>query len=896
MPRLVVVVHDRDERASVQQRRAPGRRAQRDSHHAIALHQRVVDDRHHERLVGDARREGQRPAGRDVIAPRLARAIHRRIIHRHQTLVAIGAEHADHRDSGVLQHRVIVGGKREPPIADLRVGDDQVGHPQTNRRAAADTREREPHTAVADRHVVVQNRNGESLRGLSVGEIELPADRPIVHPRHARTIRRRVKHGRRTGRAVRARDRDHRAPARFADREEIRGEAQHARTAVHVHNRQNRRRQTERRRVGRLRVEKRQVHGFVPLDHAVVDDRHRERLRRHIAVCPRERVGHPQIICARDGGAIRGDRLHRDRARAAPDAVDRDHRIRAILDHAEIRRRETQHAVVVHNRQRRGIHHAQRRARQREQHRATVVRHRVVAHGDREVGARLARGKREERVGAHKIRRRRRPVRRHNPHRHRAGEIPAPDDRHQTRAGIFADVVIRRAELEHPATTAKRAAIQPRQPIPRLAIDAGERAAHDDFAIEVLDQRRRDEVVRTRPKVDRGVERARHIEAHHAVGGHAIKVRESTAHKHPAICLQSQRAHVTVETRARTKRPVHRAKRRQLRQAAARHAAHRRKRAAHQDATRGPDRQRQHARVRARARIKRGIQRTIPIQPRQPRARRAVVGREITADENLAVGLNRDRPHQAIRARPRVEQRINRAIRIQARDEVARGAIHQREQSTNQHPAIRLQRERIHGVVRPDERVERGVQRAIRIQARDEIAIGSVDPREQTTDHHAAVRLHHERTHGVVGTAVGTAAGIEGQIHGPIQIQPRHPVGIRAVEHAEISPDHGLADQQRNGRVGVDAHRLHDRRAGADPKREVHRAILVELRNAVAQLPVHHAEIPRDDRAVRRAPARPRDRVGGNHGPRVIPKTKRPVFVHRHRHHRRGPRTKRHRK
>ena len=104
-------------------------------------------------------------------------------------------------------------------------------------------------------------------------------------------------------------------------------------------------------------------------------------------------------------------------------------------------------------------------------------------------------------------------------------------------------------------------------------------------------------------------------------------------------------------------------------------------------------------------------------EPREMVVSRAVEPRERAAQENLPIGLHRQRRDEIVRAGAEVERRVERAVRIQPREAAAADAIHARERAAEDDLAVRLQGERRDGIIRARASVEAGVERTIGIQA-----------------------------------------------------------------------------------------------------------------------------------------------------------------------------------
>ena len=220
----------------------------------------------------------------------------------------------------------------------------------------------------------------------------------------------------------------------------------------------------------------------------------------------------------------------------------------------------------------------------------------------------------------------------------------------------------------------------------------------------------------------------------------------------------------------------------------ARRTVERREQTAHDDPAVRLDQDRTHGIVRAHRAAERRVHRAVGIQARDMAAIDAGHRGEIPADDDLAVGLDRDGIDISVRSHAGIERRIHHPVGAEARDEVPRLAADGGEQPADQHAPIGLQRERVGRIVRATARIERGVQRAIRIQPRDARAVGAVDHREQAGHEHLAVRLQRQRPHGTVDPALRVERRIEIAIH----INAGDPVARDPVEIPEIPADDDL--------------------------------------------------------------------------------------------------------
>ena len=161
-------------------------------------------------------------------------------------------------------------------------------------------------------------------------------------------------HRNRSGKAVRAHDRDDGRTAILVHRERRPTERERAISIV-IHNRQHRtgdRTQRARHR----RVAQLEIHRAIRIDQRVIPHRHRDEFRRNVAGGPNQRVGGPGVMHPVGRRAVRGRDLHRQRADVAPAADDSDHRHATGLANRVIRAQEThvsRRKVVIDDRQKR---------------------------------------------------------------------------------------------------------------------------------------------------------------------------------------------------------------------------------------------------------------------------------------------------------------------------------------------------------------------------------------------------------------------------------------------------------------------------------------------------------------------------------------------------------------
>ena len=171
-----------------------------------------------------------------------------------------------------------------------------------------------------------------------------------------------------------------------------------------------------------------------------------------------------------------------------------------------------------------------------------------------------------------------------------------------------------------------------------------------------------------------------------------------------------------------------------------------------------------------------------------------VEGGEFTRDQDLSVRLDGHRPDRAGGAQARVEGSVQAAIRIEPRDPVALNAVVGRHQTADDNPATAVQRGAgdagqtlVNAVSDSGLGVKAGVDRAVRIEAGDVIAIGAVVAGEVAADDGLIIRLQHHRVHQRVGPrrgihrrlAIQLVVRVEKLIYGPGGII-QHDVGIES--------------------------------------------------------------------------------------------------------------------
>ena len=131
--------------------------------------------------------------------------------------------------------------------------------------------------------------------------------------------------------------------------------------------------------------------------------------------------------------------------------------------------------------------------------------------------------------------------------------------------------------------------------------------------------------------------------------------------------------------------------------------------------------------------------------------------------------MQRERAHDRVRASARIERRVECAIGVDARDEVGVGAVVNRERTGDQNLAVGLEDRAVHRAVRTGAGHERHVQRAVAIQPREIRAVHGVQSRECARDDHLAIRLDR---HGLHRAAHVDARRGERRIHARVEVEP----------------------------------------------------------------------------------------------------------------------------
>ena len=217
-------------------------------------------------------------------------------------------------------------------------------------------------------------------------------------------------------------------------------------------------------------------------------------------------------------------------------------------------------------------------------------------------------------------------------------------------------------------------------------------------------------------------------------------------------------------------------------------------RAAHENALAGVHRDGEHRVVEACTGIEREIQRAVRVQPRDARARHAVVGGEIATDDDLAIRLKHYRIDRPVRARAGGERDVHRAIRRQPNDAVARRAVEERELARHERPPAGVNRHRARGSVSAGTGIEGGIHAAGGQQAGHTVEAGAVEGAEPAADEDFAIvgPVGVNREGGNVGVRAG--AGVEGGVDGTVDGNARDAVARRGTVAREVTDDDRAAE------------------------------------------------------------------------------------------------------
>ena len=164
----------------------------------VAVHERVVEDRHADGVGPDAVREDQRATDRLVIHAGESRAVQRAVAdgqrnvirrHHHRLHARVGTDHGDDRRADILEDADVV---RREADARIRVLDDDNRVAGSNQLGAAGAGEAGGELEIAGDVGHINQRDGNRLDGLAIGEGERAGGGRVVHVMHRAAVRRGV--------------------------------------------------------------------------------------------------------------------------------------------------------------------------------------------------------------------------------------------------------------------------------------------------------------------------------------------------------------------------------------------------------------------------------------------------------------------------------------------------------------------------------------------------------------------------------------------------------------------------------------------------------------------------------------------------------------------------------
>ena len=180
----------------------------------VRLADAVVVNRHHHVAGGDAGSERELPSRLRVVRARDRRAIHRAIGHRHLPLARLAQGHLESE----LALRLDGGGIGNRYRGRFVVVHDHRCGGAIRQDHADPVRQQEIEGLVGFVQIVVDDRDGDRLRGRPAGEGQRAGRRGIIFPRRCRPIRRPVGHRQFPGGRPAERQPEHGFATRLADR------------------------------------------------------------------------------------------------------------------------------------------------------------------------------------------------------------------------------------------------------------------------------------------------------------------------------------------------------------------------------------------------------------------------------------------------------------------------------------------------------------------------------------------------------------------------------------------------------------------------------------------------------------------------------------------------------
>ena len=208
------------------------------------------------------------------------------------------------------------------------------------------------------------------------------------------------------------------------------------------------------------------------------------------------------------------------------------------------------------------------------------------------------------------------------------------------------------------------------------------------------------------------------------------------------------------------------------------------------------------------------VKRPVQLQPGHARHGHPVKHQEPTADDHAVVHLHRDRGDDAVRAESRVERLVERAVRIQPGD-VGPGDPVERPKLTDHDDASkRIDGDVVNVPVRAGTEVERLVHRPVEVDADEVVVVVGVERGEFAGDEQEVALVHLDDVHGVIRPL----AGVEHAIQRAVRLQSGYPDNRGVVEIGKITGhDHRAVRHQLD---------VADGSAGPEtsPERHIHRA------------------------------------------------------------------------
>ena len=208
------------------------------------------------------------------------------------------------------------------------------------------------------------------------------------------------------------------------------------------------------------------------------------------------------------------------------------------------------------------------------------------------------------------------------------------------------------------------------------------------------------------------------------------------------------------------------------------------------------------------------------------------------ANHKVTVGLNGQRTNIAVRAQAKVNARIHRTVRQQTRKAAAANPVGMGEGPRHHNPIIRLQGQRVDGIVGADPDRKTGIHGPVRIQPGDVVIGRPVKVSERAADDDPAIQLQGQGAHRV-GRA---SAWIKRSVQGAVGVQPGDTVAGLAVDRGKVTRNEDLPSVKRRSRINRDGiHRTPD--VDGRIKRRIDSAIVVQPHQRAVRVTVEIAEV-----------------------------------------------------